>query len=136
MSLQGPVSPDDAPVLDQIKTVSGWCIEQRRKRERLTQERLAKSVGITVRWLREIEAGNPRASIEDHLRCAARLGLRTGYMLILLMFMERQMLFPRELLLDDLSQLEDQCVESIAEFSLARMAGRLRRAPAGCGPIG
>jgi hypothetical protein len=76
--------------------------------------------------LREIEAGNPKASIEDHLRCASALGLTAGYLLILVMFMEREMTFPRELLLDDLTQIEDRCVACIAEFSVASLARRLR----------
>lgn len=129
MSLEGSTRSDDATKFEQIKTISGWCIEQRRKRGRITQERLASDVGLTVRWLREIEAGNPSASIEDHLRCAAGLGLTAGYMLILLMFLERDMNFPRELLLDDLTALEDRCLESIAEFSLATLTSRLRPAP-------
>ena len=116
---------DDESLLDKIKGVSGWCIEERRRRTKITQDRLAKDVGVTVRWLREIEAGNPKASIEDHLRCAAALGLSSGYLLILTMFMERKMAFPRELLLDDLTQIEDRCVACIAEFSVASLARRL-----------
>lgn len=129
MSLRASFSVDDAPLLERIKATSGWCIEQRRKRDRITQERLASAAGLTVRWLREIESGNPRTSIEDHLRCAARLGLTTGYLLILMIFMERQMNFPRELLLDDLTQLEERCIDSIADFVLGSLAGRLRPAP-------
>jgi transcriptional regulator with XRE-family HTH domain len=117
---------DDGSLLEKIKVISGWCIEERRKRAKITQDRLAKDVGVTVRWLREIEAGNPKASIEDHLRCAGALGLAKGYLLILIMFMERKMIFPRELLLDDLAQIEDQCVACIADFSVARLAHRLR----------
>lgn len=126
MSLQSSTRIDDTPLLERIKSISGWCIEQRRRRGKLTQEGLASQVGITVRWLREIEGGNPRTSIEDHLRCAAGLGLTTGYMLILMMFMERQMNFPREMLLDDLPELEERCIESIAEFSVRSLASRLR----------
>jgi transcriptional regulator with XRE-family HTH domain len=117
---------DEGSVLEKIKIASGWCIEERRKRAKITQDRLAKDVGVTVRWLREIEAGNPKASIEDHLRCASALGLTAGYLLILVMFMEREMTFPRELLLDDLTQIEDRCVACIAEFSVASLARRLR----------
>jgi DNA-binding XRE family transcriptional regulator len=128
---------DDGSLLERIKGVSGWCIEEQRKRAKITQDRLAKDVGVTVRWLREIEAGNPKASIEDHLRCAAALGLTTGYLLILIMFMERKMTFPRELLLDDLAQIEDRCVACIAEFSVASLARRLHfSSPATPGRLG
>ncbi|RQW39447.1 helix-turn-helix domain-containing protein [Novosphingobium sp. LASN5T] len=125
MSSQASSQSDEGPILHRIKVTSGWCIEEKRRRSRLSQEALADDVGITVRWLREIEGGNPRATIEDHLRCAASLGLATGYLLILILFVERQMNFPRELLLDDLSELEERCVSSIAEYSVKRLAKRL-----------
>lgn len=126
MSLQSISQSDDGSLLDRIKVVSGWCIEQRRRRARITQDRLASETGIAVRWVREIEGGNPKTSIDDHLRCASGLGLTTGYMLILMMFMERKMNFPRELLLDDLPELEERCIESIAEFSVSSLASRLK----------
>lgn len=125
MSPQGIVQPDDEPVLDKIKALSGWCIEEQRKRQKMTQDHLAKATGITDRWLREIEAGNPATSIDDHLRCAAAVGLATSYLLVLVIFMERKMIFPRELLLDDLPQIEERCVACIAEFSVASLARRL-----------
>lgn len=126
MSSRGIAPNDEASVLGRTKSISGWCIEHRRKRSQITQVKLAEEVGITVRWLREIESGNPKTSMEDHLRCASRLGLSTSYMLILMMFMERHLNFPQELLLDDLLELEERCIECIAEFSVASLARRLR----------
>ncbi len=125
MSYDGISDKLGPPLVDRIKLISGWCIEQRRKRESLTQADLATRVGIGTRWLREIEGGNPKTTIDDHLRCAAGLGLTTGYVLILMMFLERDIDFPRELLLDDLPALEERCIESITAFSVSSLARRL-----------
>jgi|SRR5579859_1945983 len=132
MSLQsiGSFSGGES-IMAEIKAISGWCIEARRKRDGITQEKLASAVGIAVRWLREIEGGNPKSSIEDHLRCACGLGLSPGYLMIPMLFLGRQIRFPRELLLDHLDEMEQRCIDSVANFSLDDLARRLR--PAGRG---
>lgn len=117
----------------EIKVISGWCIEARRKRDGITQEQLASQVGIAVRWLREIEGGNPKSSIEDHLRCACGLGLSPGYLMIPMLFLRHRIRFPRELLLDHLDEMEQRCIESISAFSLDNLARSLR--PVGSGGI-
>jgi transcriptional regulator with XRE-family HTH domain len=126
VSLQSTSSIGDAAVLAQIKVISGKCIEERRRKERKTQEQLASDAGIGVRWLREIEAGNPKSSIEDHLRCASRVGLPASYFLIPLMFMDHNMAFPRHLLLDDMAALEQHCIRCIGDYYVDSIAGRLR----------
>lgn len=122
---RGTVQSDEETILDKVKGLSGWCIEEQRKRRGITQDQLGQATGITERWLREIEGGNPKTSIDDHLRCAAAVGLTAGYLLILMIFTERNMSFPRELLLDDLPRIEERCVSSIAEYSVANLAQRL-----------
>lgn len=126
MSLQSTSSIGDATVLAQIKVISGRCIEERRRKERKTQEQLASDVGIGVRWLREIESGNPKSSIEDHLRCASGVGLPASYFLIPLMFMDHNMAFPRQLLLDDMTALEQHCIRCIGDYYVDSIASRLR----------
>lgn len=128
MSLQSTSSIGDATVLAQIKVISGKCIEERRRKERKTQEQLASDVGIGVRWLREIESGNPKSSIEDHLRCASGVGLPASYFLIPLMFMDHKMAFPRQLLLDDMAVLEEHCIRCIGDYYVDSIASRLRPA--------
>lgn len=115
MALQSTHCTNDEDILGQIKLISGRCIEERRKLVRLTQEQLATDAGIGVRWLREIEGGNPKPAIEDHLRCAARLGMPTGYFFLPMMFMEHRRIFPRDLLLGDINQLQAQCIEFIIQ---------------------
>lgn len=115
----------------EVKAISGWCIEARRKRDGITQEKLASTVGIAVRWLREIEGGNPKSSIEDHLRCAWGLGLSPGYLTIPMLFLGHRIRFPRELLLDHVEEMEQRCIDSLATFSLDNLARRLK--PAGTG---
>ena len=126
MSPQGLSSIGDAAVLAQIKLISGKCIEERRRQVRKTQEQLAADVGIGVRWLREIEAGNPKSSIDDHLRCASGVGLTTSYLLLPLLFMDHEMAFPRQLLLDDMAALEQHCIRCIGDFYVDTIANRLR----------
>lgn len=108
-------------VMAEIKTISGWCIEALRKRHGITQRDLASRVGIAERWLREIEGGNPKSSFDDHIRCACAVGLTPSYLLIPLIFMARRMSFPRELLLDNLPEMETRCIATLASFSHERL---------------
>lgn len=101
-----------------IKVISGWCIEVRRRRDRVAQTKLAKRVGVGVRWLREIESGSPKSTIDDHLRCASALGLSVGYILFPMLYDEHGRKFPRELLLHDLGQAERRCIEAVSTASL------------------
>lgn len=115
----------------EIKAISGWCIEARRKRDGVTQEQLASQVGIAVRWLREIEGGNPKSSIDGHLRCAQGLGLSPGYLMIAMLFLRHRIRFPRELLLDHVDEMERRCIESVAAFSLDNLSRNLTPASPG-----
>jgi len=78
-----------------------------------------------VRWLREIEAGNPRSRLDDHLACAYRLDLSTGHILIPLLFAGQKMCFPRQLAMGDLSELERLCIEMIARRNLDHLTQAL-----------
>src|SRR3546814_2026146 len=66
--------------------ISDWssdvCSSDLRLRRRLSQEHLARRVGLSVRWLREIESGNPAVALDDHLRCAAALRLAPAFVLL------------------------------------------------------
>lgn len=123
----------DPERLDQIKALSGRIIEERRKRARMTQSRLAAKIGIGTRWLREIESGNPSSTIECHLRCAFALGLGASHLLIPLMFMENDMKFPIELLLDDPDDLDQHFIACIGDYYVESVARRMRR-PSPPGP--
>ena len=119
MSSQSIADDDEqASVLAEVKRISGRRIEERRRFQRKTQEQLAAEVGIGVRWLREIESGNPKSRIDDHFRCAHGLGLSAAHLLIPMLFLEHRMHFPRQLLLDDMHEVEEHCIELIASFTL------------------
>ena len=96
MSLDCAASVADAP-LSYVKEQSGRQIEEARKKIGITQRELARNLGMGVRWLREIESGNPKSKLDDHLRCTYRLGLSTGHILIPLLFAGQRMCFPRQL---------------------------------------
>lgn len=115
--------PDRALILEEIKMISGRRIEERRRFRRMTQERLAARAGIGVRWLREIESGNPKPRIDDHLKCAYALGLSGAHLLIPILFLERHMHFPRHILDDDMHDLGTRCIEFIARHNLSQILG-------------
>lgn len=119
MSSQSVVDDEQrATILAEVKRISGRRIEERRRFQRKTQEQLASEVGIGVRWLREIEAGNPKSRIDDHFRLAHGLGLSAAHLLIPMLFLEHHLHFPRGLMHDDMSELELLCIELIASFNL------------------
>ncbi|WP_404337860.1 helix-turn-helix domain-containing protein [Sphingomonas sp. MMS12-HWE2-04] len=120
MSLMGDQSTAEGP-LSEVKEQSGRRIEEVRKREGITQRQLARDLGMGVRWLREIESGNPKARLDDHLRCAYQLGMSTGHILIPLLFAGQKMAFPRQLAFGDLRELERLCVEIIAQRNLEQL---------------
>jgi transcriptional regulator with XRE-family HTH domain len=126
-------SAPDAPLLNLVKELSGRRIEGARKREGLTQRELARTLGMGVRWLREIESGNPKARLDDHLKCSYHLGFSTGHILIPLLYQGQRMDFPPQLAVGDLQELERLCIEVISERKLDHLARMLtpqwRRSP-------
>ncbi len=124
MSLEDAASVAEGP-LSHIKEQSGRRIEEARKREGLTQRELARDLGMGVRWLREIESGNPKARLDDHLRCAYKLDLSTGHILIPLMFFSQKMAFPMHLAIGDLRELERLCIEVVAQKHLDQLTNAL-----------
>jgi transcriptional regulator with XRE-family HTH domain len=120
---------NEEDILNEIKSISGKCIEGRRRMERITQAQLAAEAGIGVRWLREIESGSPKPSIEDHLRCAGRLGLPAGYFFLPMMFLQNRRSFPADLLHGDMNRLQEHCIEFIIEdYYLGAVIRKGRRA--------
>lgn len=124
MSLGCAASVAEGPLAD-VKEQSGRCIEAARKRQGITQRELAIDLGMGVRWLREIESGNPKARLEDHLRCAYQLGLSTGHILIPLLFLGQRMAFPKQLFGGDLRELERLCIEVIADRNISQLTNQL-----------
>lgn len=124
MQEEAPVATA-AALLRFVKELSGRRIEQARRHEGLTQARLADEVGISMRWLREIESGNPASRLDDHLTCAHHLGLSTGYIFLPLLFLGHDMEFPRMLALGDLRELERQCIDLISTQTIETMTVQL-----------
>ncbi len=116
MSRKIAASDADGP-LSYLKELSGRRIEEARKREGVTQVQLAKRLGMGSRWLREIESGNPKSRLEDHLYCARNLGLATGHILIPLIFYSHEIAYPTQLIFGDLADLERLCVEAVADYN-------------------
>jgi transcriptional regulator with XRE-family HTH domain len=114
-------SGPDASSLAEIKQMSGRRIEDGRKREGLTQSTLARRVGLGVSWIREIESGNPKTKIDDHLRCAVALRISPSYIFIPLLFMAHGLQFAPQLLAGNLHELERHWLEFIVDHNIADM---------------
>lgn len=120
MSLECAASVAESP-LSYVKLQSGRQIEKARKKLGLTQRQFARELRMGERWLREIESGNPKSTLDDHLLCAYRLGLSTGHILIPLLFAGQRMSYPMQLAVGDLCDLERLCIEVIAERNLNQL---------------
>lgn len=119
---------EGASVISLIKEYSGKRIEARRRRDGISQQKLAAAVGCSARWLREIEAGIASSALEDHIRCAHALGMSTAHIFLPLLFVEHDMPLPRELLmLDDLWDVERACLAILHEHQSAAEARYARR---------
>ena len=125
MSLNSAAARPDVPLLSFVKEVSGRRIEEARRNARITQPQLARAVGVSPRWLREVEGGNPASKLDDHLRCSRHLRLPTGHILIPLMFLGHEMSFPQQLAYGDLVDLERRCIDLIAERNLSQLTRQL-----------
>lgn len=122
MTLQGPYT-SDVGIFSLIKELSGKLIERRRRREHVSQRRLAELVGRSERWLRELEAGIATSMLEDHIRCAHALHMTTPHLFIPLLAVEHDMEVPKELLQqDDLWDLECEILEVVARHQAAIVA--------------
>lgn len=114
-------SGPDASSLAEIKQMSGRRIEDGRKREGLTQSMLAARVGLGVSWIREIESGNPKTKIDDHLRCSVALRISPSYIFIPLLFMAHGLQFAPQLLAGNLHELERHWLEFIVDHNITDM---------------
>lgn len=129
MPHEGVASGTDASALAEIKQMSGRRIEDGRRREGLTQSALAKRVGLGVSWIREIESGNPRTRIDDHLRCSAALKISPSYIFIPLLFMAHGLQFAPQLLAGNLFELERHWLQFIIDHNIADMRRILTHDP-------
>ncbi|MDF0544987.1 MULTISPECIES: transcriptional regulator [Sphingobium] len=127
MTLQSPQAID-GDIFSSIKELSGKLVERWRRRDRISQRSLGKSVGRTERWIRELEGGAGTASLEDHIRCAHALRRTSSHLFIFLLAVEQKMAVPHELLLlDDLWELERDIVDVVSRHqaaAVARLASR------------
>lgn len=115
----------DESLFSLLKEQSGKRIELTRKRMGITQRELASSLGMGVRWLREIESGNPKSTLDDHLRSTYHFGLSTGHITIPLVFKGQNMTYPWELAVGDLQEAERLCVEVVSERNIAQITRQL-----------
>jgi transcriptional regulator with XRE-family HTH domain len=113
-------------LLSYLKEISGRRIEQARRRAQITQEQLAQASRMGVRWLREIESGNPASRLDDHLLCAHQLHLSTGHILLPILFFSHNMVFPYQLALGDLLEIERRCIDLIVNRCIRQVAEQLR----------
>lgn len=114
-------SGPDASSLAEIKQMSGRRIEDERRREGLTQSKLGERVGLGISWIREIESGNPRTRIDDHLRCALALGISPSVIFLPMLFHTHGLAFSPQLLAGNLHDVERQWLEFIVNNHISGM---------------
>lgn len=112
-------SGSGASPLAAMKQMAGRRIEDERRRIGLSQRRLAMLAGFSVSWVREIESGNPKVRIDDHLRCFEALGISQNYIIIPMMFKARGRDFPPQLLVGDIRHIEDKLMDFVVDENLA-----------------
>jgi len=121
MEWNGKFTDVDLSALKEIKKIAGELIRRERKRRHITQIQLAQMMGVSLRWLREIEAGAPVTRIEDYLNASLRLGLSTGHIALPILYMGQRMRFPQQLLHGDLAAIERICLEAISDMAISAL---------------
>ncbi len=114
MSLPNAMENSGDRMLDELKEISGRRIEDERRRRRMTQRQFAPKAGISVRWLREIESGNPVVKFDDHLRCACALNMAPTYIFLPLLYQSYGRSLPVNFAAIDLVDFERRCLTMIA----------------------
>jgi len=109
-----------------VKKISGERIKEERRRRHIKQSELADAIGVSLRWLREIEAGNPGARLDDHLVATIRLGLPASNIVLPVLFMAQRMPVPRLLLHTDLEEVERACVDLVAQSAIRSVTEELK----------
>lgn len=109
-----------------VKKISGERIREERRRRHIKQWQLADEMGVSLRWLREIEAGNPGTRLDDHLNGTIRLGLSAGHIVLPILFMAQRMPVPQALLYADLRALERACVDLVADAAIKSLMAELK----------
>ena len=119
---------EGSSVISLIKESSGRRIEARRRRDGISQRKLATAIGCSPRWLREIESGFGGSTLDDHIRCAQALGMSTAHIYVPLILAEHNMPLPRELLMqDDLWDTSLACLAIAREHQQAAEARQALR---------
>jgi len=114
MSLSRLSENQDDRIIDRLKVISGRRIEDERRRRRLTQRQFARRIKLSVRWLREIEAGNPVVKLDDHLRCADALHIAPTYIFLPLLYRTYGRICPINVAVADLTDIEQRYLALIS----------------------
>jgi len=120
-------SGPDASSPAEIKQMSGRRIEDEGRREGLAPWGLAGRVGLGVSWIREIESGNPKTRIDDHLRCGAALRISPSVIFLPMLFRTHDLAFSPQLLAGNLHEIERQWLEFIVNQHIDGMRRLLGR---------
>lgn len=119
MAHQRVSSGSGASPLAAMKQMAGRRIEDERRRVGLSQRRLGQLAGYSVSWVREIESGNPKVRIDDHLRCFEALDISQNYILIPMIFNASGRHFPPQLLVGDIRYIERKLMSFLVDENLA-----------------
>lgn len=115
----------DIEMLAGLKLASGRHVECARLGRKMTQRQLAKHTGVSVRWIRELEAGNPAVALEVHLKCAAGLDLPVGIVVLPILLASLGCELPPDFAVHEFADLEQRFVQFVAR----RLPSRKQRWP-------
>lgn len=115
----------DHSLLNFLKEISGRRVEDARRKSKMRQPQFAAMVGMSDRWLRELEAGNPASTLDDHVLCSFYLSLPLGHLLFPLLFAAHGMTYPNQLAYADVVDLERCCIDLVAERQSRMLVGQL-----------
>lgn len=128
-----PTTPLSLPAMRDLfaslKEISGRAIERQRRRLEISQPQFAPKVGLSERWLREVEGGNPALALDDHVLCAQQLELPLGQLLFPLLYLSRGFTYPMALAHFDTTDLEVRCCELIGERNSRILRDYLAKGP-------
>jgi transcriptional regulator with XRE-family HTH domain len=108
----------DLSPLNLIKKIAGERIRQERKLRLITQIELAENMGISPRWLREMETGARSARLDDHISATLHLGQSLAHIGLPLLCMGHGIRFPPQLLPGDLDAIERKCIGFIVDSAV------------------
>ena len=117
----GRSSFESSDIVAETKSISGRRIEQERRQRNISQAKLGSKATLSTAWIRQLESGYARVTLEAHLACVDVLGLSLLVIFIPLLFLAHGRHFPAHLLFTDLRRLEVALIDFIVNWNVVKV---------------